>query len=119
MGNKVFITPFLKEIITDNPFKKTRRSLPVDLTYPIKKSYSSTIKIPDGYKLEYAPENEEISNDQFDLKYEIVSQGQQLTVNLSYYVKDPVYPAGDYLKLRYLFNEIIKKGNDKIVLSKI
>jgi hypothetical protein len=39
-------------------------------------------------------------------------------VSYSYYFKLPVYKAVDYDKIKYYFNEIIKKGNEKISFVK-
>ena len=118
INGKMYVSPLLNEVIKDNPLKQQSRSYPLDMIYPEIHSFNSEITIPTGHKIEYLPEDEKISNESFEFIFATVINDNKITVNLSYSFKQSVYPAEDYSKIKYYFNEIIKKGNDKIVLVK-
>jgi transglutaminase-like putative cysteine protease len=116
VNNKIYLSPFVNEPITENPLKQYSRTYPIDLIYPVKRSYNSVITIPDGYKVEFVPENFKILNDQFELNYIVKNDGKTLTVTFDYSFKKPIYPASEYTNIKFYFKDIIKKGNEKIVL---
>ncbi len=119
VNDKIYISPFLQETLTDNPLKQKERKYPIDMVYPKKRIFISTLSIPDGYVVEFKPEDFKINNDLFDLNYAISTNKDNLQVTFAYYFKKPIYQSDDYSKIKYYFNEIVKKGNEKIVLTKI
>ena len=52
------------------------------------------------------------------MDYNAVVDANKVGVSYSYYFKLPIYNAVDYEKIKYYFNEIIKKGNEKISFVK-
>jgi hypothetical protein len=116
---KLYITPFINESISDNPLKQKKRTYPIDMIYPQKKALNSVIFIPEGYKVDFLPQKLNIDNKLFKLNYFIVSDNEQIKISFEYYFKQSVYPVNNYSLIKYYFNEIVKKGNEKIVLSKI
>jgi len=119
VNEKIYIKPFLNEVDSDSPLKQQTRTYPIDINYPKRRTYKSTIRIPEGYQIDFTPQPEKIKNDQFEMNYSIASDNDKIVVNLTYYFKTSVYPATDYTKIKYYFNEIINKGNEKVVLSKV
>ncbi len=117
-NEKIYISPFLEEVISDNPLKQKTRTYPIDMVYPTKRKYLTTIPIPDGYGVDYVPSTQKVSNPLFDLTYTASHDDKQITVSLNYYFKKPVYSTRDYSKIKSYFSVIVKKGNEKIVLSK-
>lgn len=118
INGKIYVSPFLHEIIKDNPMKQPTRTYPIDMTYPTKRTCYSEINFPKGYKVEFMPEKIVIDNDLFQMDYNAVVDANKVVVSYSYYFKLPVYKAVDYDKIKYYFNEIIKKGNEKISFVK-
>ncbi len=118
INGKIYVSPFLHEIIKDNPLKQPTRTYPIDMTYPIKRTYYSEINVPKGFKVDFVPEKIRIDNDLFEMDYNAVVDANKVVVSYSYYFKLPVYSAVDYDKIKYYFNEIIKKGNEKIAFVK-
>ena len=118
-GNKILISPFYSETLKNNMFTQSERAIPVDLIYPDKKEFTTTITIPSGYKLDSLPKPMTIDNPMFQLEYNALQHGNKITVTLKYYFKQAIYPAADYLKLKAFFGQVIKKGNERIVVSKI
>jgi hypothetical protein len=118
LNDKLFVTPFINEVINNNPLKQIERTYPIDMIYPEKRRFISSIKIPDGYQIEFLPSESIINNQFFELNYSIKNDDNNIVISFYYYFKKPVYYPGDYSKIKYYFNEIVKKGNEKIVLTK-
>jgi len=118
INGKIYVSPFLHEIIKDNPLKQPTRTYPIDMTYPTKRTYYSEVNAPKGYKVDFVPEKIRIDNDLFEMDYNAIVDANRVVVSYSYYFKLPVYSAADYDKIKYYFNEIIKKGNEKISFVK-
>jgi len=118
INGKIYVSPFLNEMIKENPMKQLTRTYPIDMTYPIKRSYYSEINFPNGYKVDFVPEKIKIDNDLFAMDYNAVVDDNKVVASYSYYFKLPVYKAVDYEKIKYYFNEIIKKGNEKVSFVK-
>lgn len=118
IANKLYIAPFLNEPIDDNPFNQEKRTYPIDMVYPWKRIYSSTFEIPENYQVDFIPENFTVKNNLAEIEYRVMQSESNIVVSLSIYFKKSVYPADDYSKIKYYFNEIVKKGNEKIVLVK-
>jgi hypothetical protein len=118
INGKIYVSPFLNENLKENPLKQQSRTYPLDMIYPKKQSFIAEIKIPDGYKIDFIPEDEKIMNDEFGFDYNVLTNETSVIVNFSYYFKVPIYPAADYLKIKYYFKEIVNKGSEKIVFSK-
>ncbi len=118
INDKIYVSPFLGEIISENPLKQNSRKYDIDMTYSYKENYTAKIKIPEGYHLDYIPENEVVNNDIFSFDYKVEQQNEELIVSCSYFFKKSVYSPEMYARLKLYFNKIIEKGNDKLVFTK-
>lgn len=118
IDDKIYIQPFLNEPIAVNPLKQSFRIYPIDMNYPKKRIFHSTIKVPEGYQPEYIPKESKIKNDQFEMNYVIIKTAYEIQVRFEYYFKNSVYSSFDYFKVKNYFAEIVKNGSDKIVFSK-
>ncbi len=117
-GDKIFIHPFCNLSIDDNPFKQTKRTLPVDLTYLRSRTYKSVITIPKGYKIEHLPKPYAINDNLISMNYSVVNNSDQILVEASYAFKQNMYDAKNYLSLKMSFADIIKQLSEMIVLVK-
>lgn len=118
INGKIYIAPFLNEEIKDNPFKQQSRTYPIDMIYARARTFNATIKIPDGYKLDFLPQNKKIQNPQFLLDYNVITTDDAVNIVLLYQLTEPVYQAADYAKLKAFYSELIHKMQEKIVLVK-
>jgi hypothetical protein len=116
ISNKIYIKPFLNEVFTENPLKQKTRTYPVDMTYPVKRTYQSEIVIPEGYKVEFLPGKSSQSDELFELDYTASQNGNSINVSLTYTFKKTVYPPEEYTRVKAMFDKIVKKGSEKIVL---
>lgn len=119
INDKIYIAPFFNDPISENPFKQESRSYPVDMEYVRNYSFVSQIDIPEGYTIEFLPEDYTQSTKLMRIEYTIKRVSPtSLIVQGIYGYSQAVYDARDYRKLRYYCNEVVKKFNEKIVLVK-
>lgn len=116
LNGKIYISPFLGQTIGDNPLKQKSRNYPIDMVYSKKRSFISSIAIPEGYKVHFLPEEQVIENAKFDLHYQISSTKDSVQISFDYHFKKPVYSAADYSKIKFYFTQVVKKGQEKVVL---
>jgi len=88
------------------------------MTYPVKRTYKSEIIIPRGYKVEFLPSNSTLNDELFGLEYSAVLSESTITVTLMYEFKQSVYPPEEYNRVKALFDRIVMKSSEKIVLVK-
>jgi hypothetical protein len=116
---KLLIAPFLDLVLQDNPLKQNNRTYPIDMIYPLIKEFRSQILIPEGYRVEHIPQNRNYDSQHFHVKYEVLQEEGMLSIVFSYGFKKSVYEASLYPRLKTYFNEIVRRGNENIVLTRI
>jgi len=119
INGKIYISPFLNESMKDNPLNQETRTYPIDMIYPWKDSFTSIIEIPEGYKVDFVPENFKARNNLVEMEYLVTQTDNKLVINFTSYFKMAEYPANEYSKIKFYMNQMVKKGNEKIVLVKI
>lgn len=116
INSKIYVQPFLNEVFSKNPLTQKIRAYPVDLTYPVYRIYQSEVVIPEGYKVEFLPANSSQNDELFNLDYTATQNTDKIIVSLKYTFKNSVYAPEDYSKVKALFDRIVKKGSEQIVL---
>lgn len=119
IGDKMYVSPFLNEVIMENPFKQDSRENPIDMIYSKYRSYNTVIELPKGYEVKYLPAKKIINDPLFQLNYSCERVANSMIVSLIYYFKKSIYDATDYLKLKGFYDEIISCANEKIVFEKL
>ncbi len=118
VNNKLYIAPFFDQTVDENPFKKDSRRYAIDMVYPKKKSYHSTIIIPEGYELDFVPAASQVKSDLYELSYNANVDGNTIDITFNYYLKSGIYAANKYKSLKMFYNLLVKKGNEKVVIKK-
>ncbi len=119
INGKMYINPFLNTSLTEDVLVEKERTYPVDMIYPQIRSYFVRMEIPEGYELEFIPKNQKVDNSLVEMNYTVENNDGALKISFSYFLKKGIYPPEDYKKLRYYYQQIIKKSNEKIVLKKV
>lgn len=117
-GDKIFVNPFCAQAISENPFKQTERTLPVDLIYFRSNKYKSTIEIPQGYTIEYIPKATELNSALFVFEYATQQTDNKVEVTVDFAYKKNIYSAQEYNRLKLTMAAIIKHLSEMIVLKK-
>lgn len=120
-GDLFFFNPFFSHSYKENPFKNIKRIYPVDILFEIDNIDLISVKIPSGYKVAELPKAGVFSLPNKAGKYtylvestnDMIKIRSQLTLNKSY------FDINEYSSLRELFNLVIEKQAQQIVLKKI
>jgi hypothetical protein len=118
---KLFLEPFLGFEYEDNPFKADTRLFPIDFTHPIDMIYTINITIPQGYTIEDASKPFRISIEDGSTKFDYLPsiKDNVLTINAKLNIKRTTYEVEEYHQLREVFNQMISKMSEQIVLTKL
>ena len=117
-NDKIYLMPFLNEVFSENPLKQKTRTYPVDIKYPVKRTYKSEITVPEGYKVEFLPAVSSDQDDLFGIEYKVTQNENTINVDFTYEFKHAVYSPEEYSRVKAMFDRIVKKGNEKIVLAR-
>ena len=120
IGNKIYISPLLHLVSTENPFKQETREYPIDFSFPFKDKYMISITIPDGYQLESIPKPISISMDKEygNFSFTTSNSDNQVQIIVVLSINTSIIPPDDYSTLKEFFKIIVDKENEKIVLIK-
>ncbi len=120
-GNMIYITALSGKEIAENPFKLDDRKYPVDFGYPVIKKVIIQYTLPEGYKLSEKPENVAFAlpGRAAQFQYQISSVGNIVQVISIFRINKPVFQYDSYKSLKNFYDLVIKKQNEKIVLTKI
>ncbi|WP_148365105.1 DUF3857 domain-containing protein [Bacteroides sp.] len=117
----LYINPMLFPHLKSNPFIQTERVLPIEFPYPYKFTMLTTLTLPEGYEVEETPQPQVIrtQGDGLQCKYMIQRQGNTISLNYIFYLKEPIFLTEQYKQLQELWTKVIEKNNEILVLKKI
>ena len=120
IADKMYISPLLFLATDKNPFKLDNREYPVDFGTPWQDKIVVSITVPEGYVVESVPENIaiDLSDDLGKFVYSVKTAGNKIQVISLFEINEGVIPANYYKELKSIFNELVKKQTEKIVLVK-
>ncbi|MDX8340266.1 DUF3857 domain-containing protein [Draconibacterium sp. IB214405] len=121
-GDLIYITPLIANSTEENPFKMEERKYPVDFGFKFKENEMVIFNLPDGYAVEELPEtfNAILPESKATYLFSVQKIGdKQVQVVSNLAINQPVFQAEDYVALKELFNHIIEKQSQQIILKKI
>lgn len=120
IGNKIYITPMLFFKTDENPFKDKARNYPIDFTYPRASRQTFNISIPDGYTIDYVPEKSVIGlpNNAGTYQYLVMANNNKIQLTVIFNINASILPSEYYESLKELFQTVVDKESEKIVLKK-
>ncbi len=120
IGDKMYLSPLLFFTEDENPFKLEDRKYPVDFNFPYKDTYNITIKIPDGYEVEFLPTpiSLAIENNEVTFKYNISSANNNIQLMVNFDINTFYIPAEGYLALKGFYKMLVEKQREKVILKK-
>jgi len=119
--NKMYLSPQLFLIKSENPFKSLNRVLPIDFRYPRTVENTITITIPDNYKIESIPDALDIKLSGKLGSYRIVfKQVNEKSIQIfsSFKSNSTLVEAEAYNEIKNFYQQIITKEKEKVVLIK-
>lgn len=119
-GNMMYLKPMLSEGHTENPFKDTERTYPIDFAMPIDETFMASYEIPAGYAVIEKPQNVAFALPENGGKFTHVVNVHEnkITVTSRLSFRKIMYTPEEYLSLKEFYDQIVKKQNEQIVLKK-
>jgi hypothetical protein len=120
IGNKMFFSPLLFFVTSENPFKQENRLYPIDYNFPFQEKFIISVKIPEGYSVESLPESKAFSlpDGLGSFKYSISQNGNQIQLLCVFEINEPLISATYYQELKSFYKKIVEKQTEKVVLKR-
>jgi hypothetical protein len=121
IGEKIYLDPMLFLAIKENPFKMDNREYPIDFVYPRTEKINISLNIPEGYKVEYLPENLAIGlpEGRGIYNFTMKENGNIIQLVSSYEIKYAMFSPNYYTAVKEFYNQIVQKHSEKVILTKI
>ena len=119
--NLIYLKPFLFLALQENPFKAEDREFPIEINYPYKRQYVTSLTIPEGYVIEEIPKNTQIRlpNNTGYYRFMVSQQGDKLTLVSDINIASTYYGVDDYSMVKDLFQKVVDSQSFTVVLEKI
>ncbi len=117
----LYFQPVVWHQFHENPFKGTKRNLPVELEYTKNFQFVLNLRIPDKYQIQEMPKPLLLSlpGNMGNFRYQATANGPQLQLVTSVQMKNALIPAEYFSHLQAFHDQIIAKYKEMVVLKKI
>jgi len=121
IGDKIYFSPMLFFVRSENPFMLEQREYPIDFTFPLQDKYNITIELPEGYEVESLPKSISfaITDNMTAFKYVINLKENKIQLLIQEDINAPIISPVHYEDLKSFYQNVVDKQNEKIVLKKI
>lgn len=119
-GARLYLSPVLMPAFSENPFKLTERSYPVEIPYPIAHQFVLQLAIPAGYTVEESPANLNLVLPERggSFTYALSTSGNIINVNVKFRIDQLNFSPEEYVGLKTFFDMMLAKQAEQIVLKK-
>lgn len=120
IAGKLYFSPLSFLALQESPFKLDTRNYPIDFGYALKDRFIVTIDIPKGYVVESTPENVHmlLDKEMGHFRYLISEGGGKIQLSVELSINDAVIAAEDYGDVKRLYEMVVSKQAEKVVLVK-
>ncbi|MDJ1504500.1 DUF3857 and transglutaminase domain-containing protein [Xanthocytophaga agilis] len=116
----LYFKPVMWHHFQENPFKGSKRNLPIELDYPESFQFVLNLHIPDGYEIQEMPKSALVSlPDNIGIfRYQTSVNGSQFQLSTQLQIKSVFIPVDYYTHLQQFYDHVIGKFGEMIVLKK-
>ncbi len=116
----IYFQPVLWHPFQENPFKGTKRNLPIELDYPSSFQFILNLRIPEGYEVQELPKPTLVSlpDNMGTFRYQATVKDSQLQLFTNVQFKTVFIPAYYYSPLQQFYDQVIGKYKEMVVLKK-
>jgi len=120
VGNKIMFRPLLFEVLEKNGYTLEDRKYPVNFNYMVSEHHVFNYTIPEGYTVESLPQPATLKmpDNSVVVTYNITSDGKKIKLDYSYEVNKVLFLQTDYKNIKSLFDQIVKKHAEQVILKK-
>ena len=117
IDNEIFLNPHLNQEFTEFKTKDDRKYL-VEFEYKSQYNYINIYQIPEGYEVEYLPENVEYSNDFINFSLNYTQKGNQIITRQKAALETLFMDLNEQKETNALYKKIEKAYKEIIILKK-
>ncbi|MCX6251238.1 MAG: DUF3857 domain-containing protein [Bacteroidetes bacterium] len=121
IGDKILFNPLLFERIEKNIYTLEERKYPVDYNFPISSTCLFEYTLPAGYQVESLPQpvSFKLPDNSISISYMVQSADNKIKVIYRRNISKMLFLPGEYADLKELYNQIVKKHSEQVILKKI
>ncbi len=117
VGDEIYINMNMEKAFSNDEIEKDRKA-PVENDYLYKADNSVFLEIPEGYEVEYLPENSDFSNDLFGYTIEYKEKDNKIKFIHSYYKNYLLLNNESFEDWNKMIKEVNKAYREVIILKK-
>jgi Domain of Unknown Function with PDB structure (DUF3857) len=118
----LYVNPMIQGKVSENPFKLEERLYPIDFGAASDVTYVLNLDVPQGYKVESMPKGTSTvlkdKSGQFAYNCTFDEGNNKISVVSRINFKNTMYFTEQYQEIKELYNRIVQKHNEQIVLKK-
>jgi Domain of Unknown Function with PDB structure (DUF3857)/Transglutaminase-like superfamily len=121
IGDKILFNPLMYERIVLNRYTLENRQYPVNYNFPISEVYTFNYTLPVGFQVESLPKSASLSlpDNSISVFYNVQNTGNTIKVEYKRTIKKILFLPDEYSKLKGLYDDLVKKHAEQIILKKI
>lgn len=117
VGDEIYINMNMEKAFSNDEIEKDRKS-PIENDYLFKANNDIFLQIPEGYEVEYLPENSNFSTDLFGYNIEYKKEGNKIKFTHNYYKNYLLLNNESFEEWNKMIKEVNKAYREVIILKK-
>ncbi|WP_338789909.1 DUF3857 domain-containing protein [Bernardetia sp. MNP-M8] len=117
VGDEIYINMNMEKAFSNDEIEKDRKS-PIENDYLFKANNDIFLQIPEGYEIEYLPENSDFNNDLFGYNIEYKKEGNKIKFTHNYYKNYLLLNNESFEDWNKMIKEVNKAYREVIILKK-
>ncbi len=120
-GDLMYIDPFIYSNYDENIFKQEDRQFPVDFGFPQSEQFIFMLEIPEGYDIDEIPGSISMSTEDHSANFlfKASKNGNIIQIVRKMEIKKAVFMPSEYLAMKKLFDLMLEKNGEQLVLKKV
>ncbi len=120
-GDFLYLQPLVVDRLEENPFLDSTRVYPIDFGYPESNSLRLSYLVPEGYQLDEAPGNSQISLPDKALAFTYMATNDENMINVmnKYDQRQSFFEPFEYPQLKQVYDMIMARHGQQLVLKKV
>lgn len=117
VGDEIYINMNMEKAFSNDEIEKDRKS-PIENDYLFKTNNDIFLQIPEGYEIEYLPENSDFNNDLFGYSIKYKREGNKIKFTHNYYKNYLLLNNESFEDWNKMIKEVNKAYREVIILKK-
>ncbi|MCF8368106.1 MAG: DUF3857 domain-containing protein [Bacteroidales bacterium] len=121
IGDEFFLYPVVFNRLEENPFTLETRQYPIDYGHCYENTVLATINIPDNYSIVSTPNPLilKLPDNSANFSYQVSVMNNSIHLMYKFTINKVVFVEDEYPNLKELYNQIVQKHAEPVILKKI